>query len=413
MQPFNEGMIRFINASPTPFHAVAWMAETLESRGFHRLEEDSKWNLEEGKGYYVTRNDSSLIAFTYTSSLDKGYVIVGAHTDSPHLRLKPNPLTTSAGVKRLGVEPYGGVLLNPWFDRDLGLAGRIVYLEGNVRKEKVITIDSPIAFIPSLAIHLDREANSSRSVNAQSDIVPIIATGDVDLEAFLLSQLEEDTANLTLLAHELSFYDLQKGSFVGVHNEFITSARLDNLLSCYVGVQAIVESSSPMMLACMDHEEVGSDSHVGAGGTFVEETLRRIAGEEFAPLMRRSLMVSCDNAHAQHPNFPGKHESEHAPILNKGVAIKINSNQRYATSSRTMGRFLQCAKALEIPTQTFVTRSDMGCGSTIGPISATRLGVETIDVGVPTLGMHSIRELSGISDAYGLCRILTRLGDFQ
>lgn len=412
MREFNEELIQFIDASPTPFHAVAWLAKMLECHGFIRLEEDQVWNLEEDKDYYVTRNDSSIIAFTYPPCDEKGYTIVGAHTDSPHLRLKPNPLTTSAGVKRLGVESYGGVLLNPWFDRDLGLAGRVVYLDGETRKEALINIDRAIAFIPSLAIHLDREANSSHSINAQSDILPLIATGEIDFDTFILSQIQDDTAGLTLLAHELSFYDLQKGSFVGVNGEFITSARLDNLLSCYVGMNALLETSYPMMLACMDHEEVGSDSHVGAGGTFLEETLRRIAGESFATLMRRSLMVSCDNAHAQHPNFPSKHDSEHAPILNQGAAIKINSNQRYATSARTQGRFVQCARALHIPVQTFVTRSDMGCGSTIGPITSTRLGVETIDVGVPTLGMHSIRELSGISDAYGLYRILVHVGDF-
>jgi aspartyl aminopeptidase len=412
MREFNEELIQFIDASPTPFHAVAWLAKMLECHGFIRLEEDQVWNLEEDKDYYVTRNDSSIIAFTYPPCAEKGYTIVGAHTDSPHLRLKPNPLTTVAGVKRLGVEPYGGVLLNPWFDRDLSLAGRVVYLEGDVRREALINIASPIAVIPSLAIHLDRDANTSRTVNAQTDIVPIIATGEIDFEKFILSQIREDTTGLTLLAHELSFYDSQKGSFVGVNEEFITSARLDNLLSCYVGMSALMETSYPMMVTCMDHEEVGSDSHVGAGGTFVEETLRKIAGESFSTLMRRSLMVSCDNAHAQHPNFPTKHESEHAPILNQGVAIKINSNQRYATSSRTMGRFVQCARSLHIPTQTFVTRSDLGCGSTIGPITATRLGVETIDVGVPTLAMHSIRELSGVSDAYGLYRILMHLGDF-
>jgi len=412
MREFNEEMISFIDASPTPFHAVEWMARTLECRGFTRLAEDEKWELEEGQDYYVTRNDSSIIAFSYPPCSEKGYTIVGAHTDSPHLRLKPSPLTSVSGVKRLGVEPYGGVLLNPWFDRDLALAGRVVYLEGEVRKEALITIDRPIAVIPSLAIHLDREANSSRTINAQSDIVPIIATGDVEFEAFILSQIQDDISELTLLAHELSFYDHQKGSFVGVESEFIASARLDNLLSCYVGLQALLETSYPMMCAFMDHEEVGSDSHVGAGGTFVEETLRRIAGTEYEKLMRRSLMVSCDNAHAQHPNFPSKHESEHAPLLNQGVAIKINSNQRYATSSRTQGRFLQCARALHIPTQTFVTRSDTACGSTIGPISATRLGIETIDVGVPQLSMHSIRELSGTSDAFGLYRILIHLGDY-
>jgi aspartyl aminopeptidase len=292
------------------------------------------------------------------------------------------------------------------------LAGRVVYLEGEVRKEALINIASPIAIIPSLAIHLDRDANSSRSINAQSDIVPIIATGEVDFETFILSHIQKDTDNLTLLAHELSFYDAQKGSFIGINSDLIASARLDNLLSCYIGLQALLETSYPMMCAFMDHEEVGSESHIGAGGTFVEETLRRIAGAEYEKLMRHSILVSCDNAHAQHPNFPSKHESEHAPLLNGGVAIKINSNHRYATNSRTQGRFVQCARALHVPTQTFITRSDMGCGSTIGPITSKRLGVETIDVGIPQLAMHSIREVCGTEDAYGLYRILVHLGDF-
>lgn len=412
MREFNEELLSFIDASPTPFHAVEWMAKTLECRGFHRLEEDQEWTLIEGQDYYVTRNDSSIIAFTYPPCAEKGYMIVGAHTDSPHLRLKPNPLTESAGVKQLGVEPYGGILLNPWFDRDLGIAGRIVYLEGEVRKEALINISRPVAMIPSLAIHLDKEANSNRSINAQTDIVPVIATGEVDFETFILSQIAENTAHLSLLAHELSLYDLQRGSFVGVNDDFIASARLDNLMSCFVGLHALLDSTYPMMLVCMDHEEVGSETHVGAAGTFAEEVLRRIGGEQYPLLMRRSLMISCDNAHAQHPNFSAKHESEHAPRLNGGVVVKINSNQRYATNSRTQGRFVQCARALHVPLQTFVTRSDLGCGSTIGPISSARLGVETIDVGIPQLGMHSIRELAGTRDAYGLYRVLMQLGDF-
>ncbi|MGD9716259.1 MAG: M18 family aminopeptidase [Sulfuricurvum sp.] len=412
MREFNEELLSFIDASPTPFHAVEWMARTLECRGFHRLEEDEEWTLLEGQDYYVTRNDSSIVAFTYPPCAEKGYMIVGAHTDSPHLRLKPHPLTESAGVKRLGVEPYGGVLLNPWFDRDLGIAGRIVYLEGEVRKEALINISRPVAMIPSLAIHLDKEANTSRSINAQTDIVPIIATGEVDFERFILSQVAEDTSHLSLLAHELSLYDLQKGSFVGVNDDFIASARLDNLMSCFVGLHALLDSTYPMMLVCMDHEEVGSETHAGAAGTFAQEVLQRIGGDQYSVLMRRSLMISCDNAHAQHPNFPAKHESEHAPRLNGGVVVKINSNQRYATNSRTQGRFVQCARALHVPLQTFVTRSDLGCGSTIGPISSARLGVETIDVGIPQLGMHSIRELAGTRDAYGLYRVLMQLGDF-
>lgn len=411
MREFNEKLIQFIDASPTPFHAVEQMANELEAVGYVKLDECEKWELSEGTGYYVTRNDSSIVAFTYPPSL-KGYTIVGAHTDSPHLRLKPNPVTKSAGTIRFGVEPYGGVLLNPWFDRDLSLAGRIVYLDGEgVRCEKLIDIKRPIGVVSSLAIHLDREANSNRSINSQTDIVPLMACGEeFDFESWIMDEAGESRGKL--LAHELSFYDVQKGSCIGIHEEFITSARLDNLLSCYVGLQALIHTKNPMMLACMDHEEVGSDSHVGAGGTFVEEVLRRIAGADFSTLMRTSLMVSCDNAHAQHPNFPAKHESEHAPLLNRGVAIKINSNQRYATSARTMGRFVQCANEITVATQTFVTRSDMGCGSTIGPISATRLGVETIDVGVPTLAMHSIRELAGTEDAYGLYQVLLHIGEY-
>jgi len=412
MRTFNEELIQFIDASPTPFHAVAQMAEVLESKEFQKLDECEVWRLIAGGRYYVTRNDSSIVAFTYPPSVDKGYIIVGAHTDSPHLRLKPNPVTSSAGTIRFGVEPYGGVLLNPWFDRDLSLAGRIVYMDNQgVRCEKLIDLQRPIGIISSLAIHLDREANSSHSINAQTDIVPMIGCGEsFDFSSWIMN--EAGVSDGKLLAHELSFYDVQKGSFIGIKEEFITSARLDNLLSCYVGLQALLETKNPMLLACMDHEEVGSDSHIGAGGTFLEEVLRRISGENFSALMRQSLMVSCDNAHAQHPNFPSKHESEHAPQLNCGVAIKINSNQRYATSSRTMGRFVQCAQAIGAATQTFVTRSDMGCGSTIGPITATRLGVETIDVGVPTLAMHSIRELSGVSDAYGLKQILLTIGEY-
>jgi len=412
MRKFNEELIQFIDASPTPFHAVEQMANVLEIQGFQKLDECEVWELIEGEKYYVTRNDSSIIAFTYPPCVEKGYTIVGAHTDSPHLRLKPNPVTSSAGVIRLGVEPYGGVLLNPWFDRDLSLAGRIVYLdEEKKRCEKLINLKRPIGIFSSLAIHLDREANSSHSINAQTDIVPMIACGeDFDFSSWIME--EAGVCGGKLLAHELSFYDVQKGSFIGVKEELISSARLDNLLSCYVGLCALVEAKTPMVLACMDHEEVGSDSHIGAGGTFLEEVLRRIAGENFSVLMRQSLMVSCDNAHAQHPNFPSKHESQHAPLFNRGVAIKINANQRYATSSRTMGRFVQCAQAIGIATQTFVTRSDMGCGSTIGPITATRLGVETIDVGVPTLAMHSIRELAGVSDAYGLKQILLNIGEY-
>ncbi len=410
MQNFNTELLNFIDRSVTPFHAVDEMKKSLKENQFCELDECSVWELEEGINYFVTRNDSSIVAFTYP--LGQKCTVVGAHTDSPNLRLKPNPVTRVAGVVRLGVEPYGGVLLAPWFDRDLSLAGRIVYVNAlGVRHSKLINIDRPIGIISSLAIHLDRDANSSRSINAQTDIVPLIGCDEnFDFEAWILNEASVDDGQL--LAHELSFYDMQKGSLLGVESEFISVARLDNLLSCFVGMKAILASDSPMVLACMDHEEVGSDTHVGAGGTFLEEVLRRICGDDFHPLIRQSLMVSCDNAHAQHPNFPSKHDEQHAPKLNSGVVVKINANQRYATNALSQAKFVQCANDLGVKTQNFVTRSDMGCGSTIGPITSTRLGIETIDVGIPTLAMHSIRELCGTKDPYWLYQLLVNIGKY-
>ncbi len=410
MQNFNTELLNFIDASVTPFHAVDEMKKRLKENQFCELDECGVWELEEGTNYFVTRNDSSIIAFTYP--LGQKCTVVGAHTDSPNLRLKPNPVTRVAGVVRLGVEPYGGVLLNPWFDRDLSLAGRIVYVDNlGVRHSQIIDVARPIGIISSLAIHLDRDANASHSINAQTDIVPLIGCNEnFDFEAWILHEAGVD--NGQLLAHELSFYDTQKGSFVGVDGEFISVARLDNLLSCYIGMKAVIDTDTSMVLACMDHEEVGSDSHVGAGGTFLEEVLSRISGDEFTTLIRQSLMVSCDNAHAKHPNFPSKHDEQHSPVLNGGVVVKINANQRYATNALSQGRLVQCAKSLGLNTQSFVTRSDMGCGSTIGPITSTKLGIETIDVGIPTLAMHSIRELCGIKDPYELYQILVSIGKY-
>ena len=411
-EDFNEGLLGFLEASPTPFHATKNMAAMLENAGFERLYEELAWNLEEGKKYYVTRNDSSLVAFTYPKRAD--YTIVGAHTDSPNLKLKPNPIVKEHGVVKFAVEPYGGLLLNPWFDRDLSLAGKVSYLNSeNVIKEVIINFEKPLCIIPSLAIHLDDKANKDRTVNKQTDIAPILQTGEeFDFEAFLKEQLAkegiEDVAEL--YANELSLYDTQKASYVGVKNDFIASARLDNLLSCYVGLLAIcsIEADAPFMFVANDHEEVGSESVSGAAGNFFESVYRRMFGtyEEFVRSTRLSTLISCDNAHAIHPNFPQKHEPNHAPKINEGVVIKINANQRYASNTKTISKFQNIASSLGLKTQSFVTRSDMGCGSTIGPITATRLGIDTLDVGLPTLAMHSIRELAGSRDAYELYKIL-------
>ncbi len=412
-QDFNEGLLGFLDASPTPFHATQNMAMMFENAGFIKLDEVDKWELQAGEKYYVTRNDSSIIAFTYPKT-EKKYVMVGAHTDSPNLKLKPNAVIKEHGVVKFGVEPYGGLLLNPWFDRDLSLAGRVSYLDNEgVVQSVLINVEKPIAVIPSLAIHLDDKANKERTINKQTDIAPILTTNeDFDLDLFIKWQLERNGVEnvKAIYAHELSFYDTQKAAFVGLHNDFIASARLDNLLSCYTAMVSIcsIDAKKPMLFIASDHEEVGSDSVSGAGGSFLESTLKRMFSDydEYMQMVRSSLMISADNAHAIHPNYPAKHDAQHAPYINKGVVVKVNANQRYASNSETIAAFRKVADVLEEPTQTFVTRSDMGCGSTIGPITATRIGVDTIDVGLPTYAMHSIRELAGSEDAHALYKIL-------
>ncbi len=414
IEDFNTGLLGFLDASPTPFHATRNMSMMCANAGFVQLDETEKWELEKGQKYFVTRNDSSIIAFTYPG--DDNYVMMGAHTDSPNLKLKPSPVIEKNGLVQLGVEPYGGLLLNPWFDRDLSIAGRVSYRsnEGQI-KEALVDVQKAIAIIPSLAIHLDDKANKDRTVNKQTDIVPIITSGEFDFDSWIgwaLNRAGHDDF-ATLLSHELSLYDTQKASYVGLQDDFIASARLDNLLSCYVSLLTMcsVDSSQPYLMICSDHEEVGSESTSGAAGSFLESVLRRMTPdfESYTQLTRKSMMISCDNAHAIHPNYASKHDENHAPLINKGVVIKVNANQRYASNSRTISKFVVAAERQKLTLQEFVTRSDMGCGSTIGPITATRLGIDTIDDGLPTFAMHSIRELAGNADAHQLYRILLAL----
>ena len=408
---FNDGLIDFLNASPTPFHATATMVSQLETADFRQLNEAETWDLTPGR-YFVTRNQSSIIAFVIGSrSLpESGIRMVGAHTDSPCLKVKPNPIRTKHGYQQLGVEVYGGVLLNPWFDRDLSLAGRVTSEDaaGNIINS-LVNLREPIAVIPSLAIHLDREANNARKVNPETDIPPILLQED---ESFRLASLiAEQIQDREILATELSFYDTNPARIIGLNREFLASARLDNLLSCYTGMQALLNADPEVtsLLVCNDHEEVGSASAAGAEGTFLKDVLERIteAGEARLRTFARSLLVSTDNAHGIHPNYPDRHESNHGPLLNRGPAIKHNANQRYATNSETAGYFKSLCKRAGVPYQEFVNRADMACGSTIGPITAKEIGVRTLDVGVPTFAMHSIRELAGTADAFSLMTVLT------
>ncbi len=408
---FNTELLDFLEDSPTPFHATQELCVRLKAAGFKELDEADAWTLEKGKKYYLTRNDSSLIAFVYGTEdiTETGVSMLGAHTDSPCLKLKPNAIIHTKGYIQLGVEVYGGVLLNPWFDRDLSLAGRVSGLnEKGELVHPLIDFKRPLAVIPSLAIHLDRDANTSHSINAQTDIPPIVMQSEeaVNFEEILCKQsgLKE------ILDFELLFYDTQKPAFIGLKEEFLASARLDNLLSCYVGLKSIMEASTQKssLLICSDHEEVGSASTSGAAGPFLQMVLQRINNnhEAYSRMINASMMISADNAHAVHPNFASKHDENHGPLLNHGPVIKVNANQRYASNSQTVSRFKLLCKQSDVGYQSFVTRTDMQCGSTIGPITATKIGVKTIDVGLPTFAMHSIRELAGKNDAYMLYGVL-------
>lgn len=413
---FNQGLLTFLQASPTPFHAVATMSEHLRAAGFKALSEGDAWSLDAGGKYFIQRNQSSIVAFVHGRDplVESGWRMWGAHTDSPCLKLKPQADITSQGYRQWGVQVYGGALLNPWFDRDLSLAGRIHYRDKAGQAQRcLVDLKRAVAIVPSLAIHLDREANSSRTVNPQTDMPALvsIAHDNDDLSSLLLSHLVDSGIGdaSEILEFDLSLYDTQAPSLVGWRDEFIASARLDNLLSCYVGLQAILQADgqSHCVLVCNDHEEVGSTSAIGAQGPMLKSVLQRISvdNESFLRAISRSLMVSADNAHGVHPNYPDKHDENHGPKLNAGPVIKINANQRYASSSETNTMFAQMCKACEVPVQQFVIRSDMGCGSTIGPITSAELGVPTIDIGVPTFGMHSIRELAGSDDAQGLASV--------
>jgi len=421
---FNDQLLAFLKAGPTPFHAVKQITQRLDEAGFEYLPEQEDWSIEPDGRYYTTRNDSSIIAFT-AGDFGQGIGMVGAHTDSPCLMVKPQP-EKAKNYLQLGVEVYGGALLNPWFDRDLSLAGRVIYRDNTSSelKQSLLDFGRAIGTIPSLAIHLDREANKNRTVNPQTDIPPILCTlhdqRSQDFRQLLAiellaqnPQLGENPEAISVLDYELCFYDTQPPAIIGLHNDFIASARLDNLLSCFTGLQALLSADGqrPGLLVCTDHEEVGSASACGAQGPMLASVLERLLPDvgERTRCIARSLMVSADNAHGIHPNYASKHDANHGPLLNGGPVIKINANQRYATNSVTAALFRDLCQQADVPVQSFVTRTDLGCGSTIGPITASEIGVPTLDVGVPTFAMHSIRELAGSDDAWSLFKVLRKL----
>ncbi len=408
---FLKDLFDFIEQSPTPFHAASIMCRKLLSRGFQQLDEGAKWNLKQGNNYLVTRN-GSLIAFSLgaMSAPASGFRIIGAHTDSPCLQIKPRIRENQSPYLVTGVEKYGGAILHTWFDRDLSLAGRVscVAKKGDGRC-LLIDFKDPVAYIPSLAMHLERTVNESLAVNVHNHLSPILAQGvdgnPLDLTTMLSQQITSQYPELegaSILGFELFCYDPAKPSMIGLNKDFIAAPRLDNLLSCHIGLEALCQAgeSSNAMLIFTNHEEIGSTSSSGALGSFPDVILSRILGntEEKSICLHHSFLLSLDNAHATHPNYRDKTDSDHMVLLNQGPVIKINASQRYATNTQSASLFRLIASEAGVKTQDFVMRSDMVCGSTIGPLSSAQLGIETVDAGVPSWGMHSVREVTGVTD---------------
>ncbi len=425
-----QDLLDYIDASPTPWHAVVESARRLEANGYRRLDEKESWKLEAGDKVYVIRNGTSIAAFHIGSEAPEtaGFRLVGAHTDSPNLRLKPNAQYQKGGYHQLGVEIYGGVLLYTWLDRDLSVAGRLVVSrEGRTESHLVDLGREPVVRVPSLAIHLNRGVNAEGlKLNAQEHMAPLLglqALGTSDLMGLLCDELGTRGVKVTpadVLGFDLCLYDVQRGARSGFNGEFLQTARLDNLASCHSGLTALLAADAPKATCgavLYDHEEVGSRSAQGAASPFLRDCLQRITSarstdgaspDAWHRAMQASFMVSADMAHALHPNYADKHEPRHQPLLGAGPVIKSNVNQSYATDGETSAFFTALAREAGVALQHFVVRTDMPCGSTIGPISAGELGIKTIDVGNPMLSMHSIREMAAASDVEKMVAVLTR-----
>jgi aspartyl aminopeptidase len=414
-----KDFISFLSDSPTQFQAVETMRRILDNNNFTQLEEQDSWKLKKNGSYYCIRGGSAIVAFKMgkNSQPSIGIRMVGAHTDSPGLKIKSKPETRFKDYLSLGVEVYGSPILSTWFDRDLSIAGRVTYSTSRKKlATALIDFRDPIAKIPNLAIHLTQNRNEKVPINAQTELPPIILQekkGKTDFKGLLKKQLKKFSPKLSvneILGTDLWLYDVQKPAQVGLNGEFITGARLDNLLSCFAGVSSLVESKnkSTAILVCNDNEEVGSNSFTGAAGPFLASVLERLYPdkEEYHRLISNSILISADNGHGIHPNYRSLHDDNHGPILNQGPIIKINANQRYATNSETGAFFRNVCQQAKVPVQDFINRSDLACGTTIGPLTATALGIKTLDIGVAQFAMHSIRETCGADDIWYMVKAL-------
>lgn len=442
--------VDFANETGSPYHAVATCAKLLRAAGFQELDDGASWKLARGGKYFVTKGGADVMAFVvggkFSAVGDSGLSMIGAHTDSPCLRLRPNSRISGSGMLQVGVQTYGGGLWHTWFDRPLGFAGKVIVRDGESGNlaEKLVRVPEPVMLIPNLAIHLtSADERSAFKVNTEANLQPILCSQLFDDEAAAASGRGEEpkdgaharhhTAMLELLAKmleckpadiadaDLCLMDAQPSNIVGAYGEFISSPRIDNLLSTWAAVagicdfasseEAVSEAHDICIVVSFDHEEVGSQSFTGAEGETLPCWLERVFGalevpaEQRPEVYSRSFLLSTDCAHGVHPNYSAKHQSEHRPELHKGIVIKSNANQRYATTALTSALFREVCARSEVPVQEFVVRNDSPCGTTIGPIISSKLGVRTIDIGAPQWAMHSCRETCATSDAAHLLKL--------
>lgn len=406
-------LLDFISDSPTAFHAVDTMKNQLTKAGYDLLQEGDNWNLQPGGRYMVTRNLSSLIAFRIPENLRGGFHIIASHSDSPAFKIKENPEMETAGMYvRLNVEKYGGMLMAPWMDRPLSVAGRLLIKEGETLTTKLVNIDRDLLLIPNLAIHMNREANNGYAYNPQKDMLPLY--GSISSKDTFFRQVAEaaDVEPEQIQGHDLYLYSRMPGTIWGAENEFLSSGRLDDLQCAFASLSAFLSSDTgydagPIPAHCvLDNEEVGSSTRQGAASTFLKDTLERIClslsenGTEadYLRMLTSSFMLSADNAHALHPNHADKADPTNQPAMNKGIVIKYNASQKYTTDAVSASVFKAICQQAKVPYQSFFNRSDMTGGSTLGNIAGNQVPVSTVDIGLPQLAMHSPYETAGALD---------------
>lgn len=403
-----KNLLHFIRKSPTAFHAVQAMKQAFSYAGFTVLEEGEKWNIQKGNSYVVTRNDSSLIAFTVPEWRTESFRIIASHSDSPALKIKENPeIAVEQEYTKLNVEAYGGMLCSTWFDRPLGIAGRVIVKENGELVTKFLDLEDVSVVIPSLAIHMNRQANQGIAYDMKKNMLPLYGSGASKGELFSQIAAALGVKEEAILGHDLYVYNRSAGMIWGGKGEYISSPRLDDLQCVFASFRAFMQGQKQEHIAVhcvLDNEEVGSTTKQGAASTFLHDTLQRLYGslgytwEDFLVALHRSVMISADNAHAVHPNYPEMSDCNNRVYMNKGPVIKFNGNQKYCTDGLSAALFKSWCDEANVPYQVYTNRSDLAGGSTLGNIANTKVAMPTVDIGLPQLAMHSSYETAGVHD---------------